>query len=298
MIDGTLLDATSVDMPQSARNVVRRSMSEADRMVFDGVTLHAITYASANRRIKGYMALPPGGQSSYPAVIFNRGGSTERGALTPEGAVMFACQYAAWGFVCVASNYRGLGGSEGETEEWGAGDVDDAMNLLPLLDGLGYVDPERIGLVGGSRGGMMALMMLARTDRFRAAVTFGAPTMIHACEPTAYIRRTMQKHLPAGSVEHVEAERRSAVLWADRLSKTTPLLVLHGTGDRRVSPDHALQLGLALQHCQHPYKLIMYDNADHVLAGRRNESNADIRAWLTHYVMNRGPLPRVGPHGA
>lgn len=298
MIDGTLLDAVRIEMPQSASNVVRRSMSDADRAAFDGVTLHAITYASAGRRIKGFMALPAAGQASYPAIIFNRGGSTERGALTAEGAVMFAGLYAAWGFVCVASNYRGLGGSEGDAEEWGAGDVDDAMNLLPLLDSLGYVDTDRIGLVGGSRGGMMALMMLTRTTRFRAAVTFGAPTMIHACEPTAYIRKTMQRHLPAGSVEHLEAERRSAVLWADKLCKTTPLLVLHGTGDRRVAPDHGLQLGLALQHCQHPYKLIMYDNADHVLAGRRNESNADIRDWLTHYVTNKSALPRVGPHGA
>jgi dipeptidyl aminopeptidase/acylaminoacyl peptidase len=298
VINGALLHAEAVEMPASARNVLRRSMSDADKAAFDGVTMHAITYASEGRRIRGFMALPPGGASSYPAIIFNRGGSTERGALTAEGAVMFAGLYAAWGFVCVASNYRGLGGSDGDVEEWGAGDVDDAMHLLPLLQSLGYVDMDRLGLVGGSRGGMMALMMLARTNRFRAAVTFGAPTMIHACEPTAYIRKTMQRHLPPGSIEHLEAERRSAVLWADKLCKSTPLLVLHGTGDKRVSPDHALQLGLALQHCQHPYKLIMYDNADHVLAGRRQESNADIRAWLTHYVMDAAPLPRVGPHGA
>jgi dipeptidyl aminopeptidase/acylaminoacyl peptidase len=298
VIDGTLLDASRVEMPHGAKNVVRRAMDDVDRAAFDHVTLHEITYASEGRRIKGWMALPPGGATSYPAIIFNRGGSGPRGALSADGAVMFAGLYAAWGYVCVASNYRGLGGSEGEAEEWGAGDVDDAMHLLPLLDALGYVDPDRIGLVGGSRGGMMALMMLARTERFRAAVTFGAPTMLHACEPTSYIRKTMAKHLPAGSVEHLEAERRSAVLWADRLAKSTPLLVLHGTGDRRVAPDHALQLGLALQHCHHPYKLIMYDNADHVLAGRRNESNRDIRAWLDLYVRDRAPLPRVGPHGA
>jgi hypothetical protein len=42
----------------------------------------------------------------------------------------------------------------------------------------------------------------------------------------------------------------------------------------------------------------MYDNADHVLAGRRNESNDDIRWWVDHYVRDRAPLPRTGPHGA
>jgi len=73
---------------------------------------------------------------------------------------------------------------------------------------------------------------------------------------------------------------------------------LHGSGDRRVEPEHAYKLGRALQKTLHPYKLIIYDNADHVLAGRRDESNADMRAWVDMYVKSRAPLPRVGPHGA
>lgn len=295
--DGTLLEARQVDIPASALSMARRSLKGQALTHFEHVTLHEITYASQGLKIKGWLALPHAGQTSYPALIFNRGGSGPRGALSAEGAMAFAGLYASWGYVCVASNYRGLGGSEG-TEEWGAGDVDDAMNLLPLLDALGYVDRSRIGIIGGSRGGMMALMMLARTDRFRAAVTFGAPSMIHAVDQSAYIRKTMLKHLSPEADIQLEAERRSAVLWADRLNKTTPLLVLHGTGDRRVTPEHGLHLGLALQDCLHPYKLVMYDNADHVLAGRREESNADIRWWVDHYVRDGSPLPRVGPHGA
>jgi len=73
---------------------------------------------------------------------------------------------------------------------------------------------------------------------------------------------------------------------------------LHGTGDRRVEAEHSLYLALELQRLEHPYKLIMYDNADHVLAGRRNESNADMRWWMDNYVRDRSPLPRTGPHGA
>ncbi len=144
----------------------------------------------------------------------------------------------------------------------------------------------------------MALMMLTRTDRFRAAVTFGAPTAIHQESDDAYIRRTMRTHLDANSIELEEATRRSAVAFADSLSKTTPLLVLHGTGDRRVPAEQSLLLAQELQRLDHPYKLVMYDNADHVLAGRRKESNDDIRWWVDHYVKNKSKLPRVGPHGA
>lgn len=303
MIDGTLLDVHELPIPSSARNMARRALSNADFERYDAVRLYSIRYWSAGRGINGFLALPPADPSPLPAVIFNRGGSGPRGALTAEGAMQIIGLYASWGYVAVASNYRGVGGSDGDVEEWGAGDVDDAMALLPFLDHLDYVDRDRLGLVGGSRGGMMAFQMLARTDRFRAAVTFGAPTMIHREAATAYIRRTMAKHLPAHGANHHEreqheAEQRSVLCWAERLCRTTPLLILHGSGDRRVPAEHSLHVALRLQELEHPYKLVMYDNADHVLAGRRNESNADIRWWLDTYVMNRAPLPRTGLYGA
>ncbi len=298
MKDGTLLGVEQLSVPASALSMARRAMAPADYEQYAGVTLHQITYASAGLRIKGFLALPPGGLSKYPAIIFNRGGSGPRGALTPETAMPLIGLYASWGYVVVASNYRGVGGSEGAIEEWGAGDVDDALALLPFLHGLPYVDTNRLGLIGGSRGGMMAYMMLTRTKVFKAAVTFGAPARINAVEHSAYIRKTMVKHLAPGSVEQVEAEKRSAVLWPQMMCETTPLLILHGTGDRRVDPNHSLYLALELQKLHRPYRLVMYENADHVLAGRRVESNADIRWWVDHFVKHAAPLPRTGPHGA
>lgn len=284
MLDGTLLHSEQMPLPKGAVSMARRALTHEDARRFESVTLHAITYASSGLRIKGFLALPPGGESAYPAIVFNRGGSGPRGALTAETAMPLAGLYASWGYVVVASNYRGTGGSEGAHEEWGAGDVDDSLALLPLLDSLSYVDHKRIGLIGGSRGGMMAYMMLTRTTRFSAAVTFGAPSRINAVDQSAYIRKTMMKHIPVGSVEQDEADRRSAVLWADKMSANTPLLLLHGTNDVKVDPEHSLYLALELQRLKRLYKLVMYDSADHVLAGRRKESNADIQWWMDRYV--------------
>lgn len=281
--------------------MAKRAMSSLAYERYAAVTLEEITYASHGLRIKGFRALPPPtlaqGESPLPAIIFNRGGTGPKGALSALGAMSICGLFASWGYVCVASNYRGAGGSEG-AEEWGSGDADDAMNLLPLLDAMPEVDADRVGLVGGSRGGMIAFMMLTRTQRFRAAVTFGAPTMLHTTESAAYIRRTMTKLLPAGAIEQTEAEQRSVLLWADKLATTTPLLIMHGSGDRRVDPQHSLQLAMELQRLHHPYKLIVYDNADHVLAGRRTESYTDMRWWMDTYVRDKSPLPRTGPHGA
>jgi dipeptidyl aminopeptidase/acylaminoacyl peptidase len=297
MTNGTLIDSRPVAIPDSIRSMSRRSMPTDDFARFEALQLYELTYWSMGLRIKAYLGLPPASEAKMPAILFNPGGTGERGALTATTAAATVGLYASWGYVVLASQYRGRGGSEG-AEEWGAGDVDDAMNALTLLRSLDYVDTERVGIIGGSRGGMMALQMLQRTDAFRAAVTFGAPTVFVDLPEESYILMTARKFFsPSVNVE-TELALRSVALSADKFCKTTPLLVLHGTGDRRVEPEHAYVLGRALQAAQHPYKLILYDNADHVLAGRREESNADMHGWVDLYVKSKAPLPRVGPHGS
>lgn len=297
LADGTLVATEPVPMPPTTRSIMRRRLGSEQFAQFERVQMYAIAYMSEGLRIRGYLALPPAGQEPYPAVIFNRGGAGERAALGPEGAFQYIGTIASWGYVVAASNYRGQGGSEG-TEQWGDGDVRDALNLLPLLAQLGYVDTDRIGLVGGSRGGMMAFMMLRHSRAFRAAVTIGAPTMLHRCSPQSHIRRVFGRFLDPNRDVEEQLRERSVLVWAHELPRTTPLLILHGTGDRRVEPEQSLHLALELQRLQFPYKLVMYDNADHILAGRRSESDYDIRWWLDRYVRDRAPLPKTGPHGA
>ncbi|HYF03833.1 MAG TPA: prolyl oligopeptidase family serine peptidase, partial [Patescibacteria group bacterium] len=136
------------------------------------------------------------------------------------------------------------------------------------------------------------------TETFKAAVTVGAPTMFHTLPDDDYIFKKMGEFLPSDADFKKEAEKRSVVAWVDKLPRTTPLLVLHGTGDRRVGPEHSLHLGLALQKKHFPYKLVMFENADHILSGRRREGDVEIRNWVDTYVKNRAPLPKTGPHGA
>jgi dipeptidyl aminopeptidase/acylaminoacyl peptidase len=68
-----------------------------------------------------------------------------------------------------ASQYRGNAGGEG-VEQFGGDDVNDVLSVILLLEQPPRVDPERIGLYGWSRGGMMTYLALTRTPRIRAAV--------------------------------------------------------------------------------------------------------------------------------
>ena len=191
-MSAVLLSTVPVALPASITSMMKRSLTPDHYAQFMAVQLFAISYMSEGLRISGFLALPPAvPQNVYPAIVFNRGGHGPRGALTAESAFAYAGLYASWGYVTIASNYRGHGGSEGP-EEWGGNDVSDAMNLLPVLASLGYVDMNRVGIIGGSRGGMMALMMMRRTAAFRAAVTIGAPTALHDLRKDESIRTTFE----------------------------------------------------------------------------------------------------------
>lgn len=292
-----LIDAQLRTFPPMAFSMAQRSMPAEDYQRFAATRLYEITYLNEGLQIKGWLAVPPQETATMPAIIYNRGGSGPKAALTPLSAAATIGLCASWGFVAVASQYRGVGGSEGR-EEWGDGDARDSLALLQVLQQLSYVDMDRIGVIGGSRGGVVTFLMLKHSDAFRAAITYGAPTSLHDTPADSYIRQMLRPFLPPNADEAAELRKRSVVLWADQLCRTTPLLVLHGAGDRRVNPIDALKLGIALQEIHFPYRLIIYDNADHILSGQRQESNAQMRQWMERFVRDRAPLPRTGPFGA
>ena len=70
------------------------------------------------------------------------------------------------GFAVLRFNFRGVGRSEGTFDE-GNGEQDDARVCLKFLLEREEIDPERIGLVGYSFGGMIALSVGVREDAVR-----------------------------------------------------------------------------------------------------------------------------------
>src|SRR5207245_4259751 len=76
---------------------------------------------------------------------------------------------ASYGYVCIGSQYRGNGGSEGK-EQFGGDDVNDVLNLIPVLSSIKKADTSRLGMYGWSRGGMETFLALTKTCRMKAAV--------------------------------------------------------------------------------------------------------------------------------
>jgi dipeptidyl aminopeptidase/acylaminoacyl peptidase len=90
---------------------------------------------------------------------------------------------------------------------------------------------------------------------------------------------------------------RSAVRFLDRLPKNVPILLVHGTADKRVDPRDSLDMAQGLFATGRPFRLLMIEGADHGISERVDDYNLAARDWLDRFVRDRAPLPNLVPHG-
>ncbi len=295
-LNGQLLGATALRF--DSREIQELENVEPDtREILAAVQFQAISYASDGMQIDGFMARPRSG-SGLPCVIYNRGGNRDFGALSDMQAVLELGPIARAGYVVVASQYRGNSGAPGQ-DEFGGSDVNDVLNLIPLLDSLPDADSSRIGMVGWSRGGMMTYLALTRTERIAAAVVgAGEANLLAAAQRRPELERVFRELIPNYDTDRrAQLRARSAIHWPERLHKQTPILVMHGGADWRVDPMQALELAQKLYETQHPFRLVFFEGGDHGLTEYRTEVQGLVSGWLDRYVRHSTPWPSLEPHG-
>jgi dipeptidyl aminopeptidase/acylaminoacyl peptidase len=264
----------------------------------DSIEVYEITYMSEGLQIRGLMAKPKK-SGNYPCIIYNRGGNREFGSLKVYHGATTLGQIAKEGYVVIASQYRGNGGSEGQ-EEFGGRDVNDVVILIEVLKEVECADAEKIGMYGWSRGGMMTYIALTKTDKIKAAVVGGAVSDNYAIIKD---RPEMETNVVAELIPNYEEakeeelNKRSAIMWVDKFPKDVPILMLHGNADWRVKPEQSLKLALEFEKHRIPYRLIMFEGGDHGISEHGDEVNEQVLSWFDRYLKNAETLPNMEYHG-
>ena len=264
----------------------------------NSVRCEKILYMSDDLKVVGYL-LYPENKGKYPGIIYNRGGNKEFGKITIKKVGAILAKVASWGYMVVASQYRGNDGGEGR-EEFGGADVNDVLNLIPLLKNNKMVIPEKLGIYGWSRGGMMTYLTLMQTNEFKAACVGGGLSDLYLMMSSRKdnFEEVYYEVIPNYADDKKKAlDSRSAIKNVDKINKNTPVLMLHGSADWRVVPQMALDMANKFLEYKIPYRLIIFEGGDHGLTGHRKEVDSEVKMWLDRYVKKVETLPDLIPHG-
>ena len=231
-------------------------------MKAEGVKTEVFMFYSEELRLRVFLAAPESGSGPFPCVqIQHAGGGYE--SIYEHMAV----QLAERGIVGVAMINRGYPGSEGQME-YGKGEITDIGNLSEHLCSRPYIDPERMGIVGYSRGGHNSLLAIEQYDYFIAGALWSTPVdMFELVKVVPWISEMI-----GGFPDEIPEEYhiRSSINFVEQVN--CPLLVLHGESDDVVSVQHALRLAKALDEFSKPYEMRVFPDEWHIwsLSGFEN----------------------------
>ncbi|MCL4508558.1 MAG: prolyl oligopeptidase family serine peptidase, partial [Chloroflexi bacterium] len=175
--------------------------------------------------------------------------------------------------------------------DWGGEDAADVLaGLETALNRFDFLDPERIGVLGGSYGGFMTSWLVGHTDRFRAACSERAVNNLWTMVGTSDIGPRFQPTELGGILPWENMERyleRSPLTYASRI--TTPLLIIHSENDLRCPISEGEQLYAALKLLRRTVKFIRFPDETHDLtrSGRpchRIERFGYLLDWFNSYL--------------
>ena len=232
-----------------------------------------VIYSAADgMRIHAQLFRPPGLQPGErrPALIFMHGGSRRQMLLGFHYGSYYHNAYAlnqylaAQGYVVLSINYRsgiGYGMEFREAVGYGAAGGEEFQDVLGAglyLRSRDDVDPDRIGLWGGSYGGYLTALGLARaSDLFAAGVDFHG---VHDWNVG------ISTFVPSyNRLEDPEAARvafqASPMAWVD--DWRSPVLVIHGDDDRNVSFTETVALVEALRDRDVHVEILVFPDEVH-----------------------------------
>ncbi|MGA8538144.1 MAG: S9 family peptidase [Terriglobales bacterium] len=228
----------------------------------DGLTIH------------GQLFLPKHAGKKLPALVFIHGGPNRQMMLGFHSLDYYHNSYAenqylaSRGYAVLSVNYRlgvmyGRDFREPPNTIWrGAAEYKDIVAAGRFLQSLPQVDPQRIGLWGGSYGGVLTAMGLAKnSDIFKAGVDF------HGVHDWS-IFLTQRAYFGSLALRPPDEDAAMKLAWEsspDAYIDTwrSPVLLIHGDDDRNVPFEQTVDLAQRLREHHVPFEQLILPDEIH-----------------------------------
>ena len=249
---------------------------------FDGTLVSAVVTMPFNLKRDG----------SNPAVMLPHGGPTGQSV---DGFNRTATALASRGYIVMQPNVRGSTGygqpfQNANYQDLGGGDLKDMIAGKQFLVQSGYVDPRKVGVTGGSYGGYMTLIALAKTpDEFAAgAQLFGIINWFSMYETSDALLRQYLISLLGDPVKDRKVYESNSPITYIRSIKA-PLLSLQGDRDIRVPRGQAEEVAAILKEIGTPNDTVFYPAEGHGFAKRENQIDSLSRVidWFDRHLKGK-----------
>ena len=212
-------------------------------------------YSVNAKRIEAF-TIRPLADEKYPALVLLAG---REGAKT---FITFGMILVQRGFASMAVTEPGFGKSEGKPDFMGPKSIEAFAVGFKKFRRESFVDAERMGVFGYSRGGMAASLLTVKLGSSVKAAVFGAGVydFKRAYNETKFdgIRENIKTE--TGFTEKAIRERSS--IWQMQKLKT-PVLIIHGENDENVPTNQALLLRDRLTELKKAFEIVILPEHKH-----------------------------------
>ncbi len=234
---------------------------------FDGVEIPSIYYK------------PHGASSANqaPALVWVHGGPGGQSRLGYSALLQYLVNH---GYAVIAVNNRGSSGY-GKTFftmddlKHGEGDLADCVEAKKFLAATGYIDANKIGIIGGSYGGYMVAAALAfRPEEFAVGVNiFGVTNWLRTLKSIPpwweAFREALYKEMGNPETDEEYLRRISPLFHAQNIKR--PLIVLQGANDPRVLQVESDEIVAAVKANNVPVEYIVFPDEGHGFVKKENQ---------------------------
>lgn len=258
---------------------------------FDGMEIPGILY-------KPHQA---SSDNKVPALVWVHGGPGGQSRFGYIGLLQYLINH---GYAVYAINNRGSSGYgktffKADDRDHGKGDLSDCVASKQMLIDTGYVDGDRIGIIGGSYGGYMVLAALTfQPDEFKVGVdVFGPSNWLRTLQSIPPWWETARKSLAVemGDFDDEEYLKSISPLFhAHNIVK--PLMVLQGANDPRVLQVESDEIVEAARANGTPVEYLVFEDEGHGFRKKENEERG-YKAVLDFLDKHLRNVPQSGNVG-
>jgi dipeptidyl aminopeptidase/acylaminoacyl peptidase len=255
------------------------------------VSARSLGWKNGAFTVQGWLIAPRGAVPSAkaPMVTIVHGGpaAASQPNFVWEGAT---ADLVRAGYYVFYPNPRGSYGqgeafTQANRRDFGGGDLRDILAGIDAAERAAPIDNARLGLMGGSYGGFMAMWANTQTNRFKAIVSGAGLSDWISYYGTNGIDQWMIPFFGKSVYDDFDAYWRVSAIRFIHQART-PTFIYVGERDIEVPPTQSVEYWHALKEMNVPTSLVIYPGEGHGV--RAPEHRIDVRrrtiAWFDKYL--------------